>query len=66
MEVIVNDMPVEAAQDGSVATLLEKMRISGPAVAVLLNGELVPAAARASSRLCEGDRIELFRFVAGG
>ena len=66
MKLTVNGEPFEVAQAESVAALLEELKIGGRAVAVILNGDMVPANAREACRISEGDHVLLFRFVAGG
>ncbi len=66
MKVILNGEPFETTRADSVTGLLEETGFGGREVAVVLNGEMIPAGARGAYRLSEGDHVELFRFVAGG
>jgi sulfur carrier protein len=50
----------------SVAELLRRLTVSGPAVAVEVNREIVPRAALEARRLEDGDEVEIVTFVGGG
>jgi thiamine biosynthesis protein ThiS len=50
----------------SVAALLAALDVSSPRVAVERNREIVPKAAYPSTRLEEGDALEVVEFVGGG
>jgi sulfur carrier protein len=65
MQVQVNGTSCET-QAEFVAGLVREQGVDAARIAVVLNDEVVPAAARASTRLHPGDRIELLRFAAGG
>ncbi|MDD5309987.1 MAG: sulfur carrier protein ThiS [Deltaproteobacteria bacterium] len=66
MKLTVNEEAYETRAAGSVTTLLDEMGLAGQAVVVVLNGEVLPAAARDEQALREGDRVDLFRIVGGG
>ena len=50
----------------TLAQLLEALGVSAKKMAVERNGEIVPAAAFASTPVAPGDRIEIIQFVGGG
>ena len=66
MVVVANGDEVEVDDGATVADLLEQLGLGKRLVVVERNGEPVPRADRASTALCDGDRLELVRAVAGG
>lgn len=46
--------------------LVAELGLKSDRVAVELNGEIVPRAGWAETRLSEGDRVEMVHFVGGG
>lgn len=50
----------------SVAELLQAMALGGKKVAVERNGEIVPRTAHGTTRLADGDRLEIVVAVGGG
>ncbi len=50
----------------TVAAALEELGWSGARVATALNGEFLPAAARADTGLKDGDRLEVLAPMQGG
>ena len=66
VKLTVNGEAYEAKQADSVIALLEEMGLGGRAVVVVLNDEVIPASARSTCGLREGDSVELFRLVGGG
>jgi thiamine biosynthesis protein ThiS len=54
------------ADDATVVMLLEALGLGSTLVAVERNGEIVPRAQHASTRLGDGDRLEVVHFVGGG
>jgi len=50
----------------SVASLVERMALTGKRIAVELNGQIVPKSRYADTMLAEGDRIEIVGAVGGG
>jgi sulfur carrier protein len=62
----VNGEPLKLSQGASIATLLEKLAVSTPRVAVERNRDIVPKAQYASTALAEGDELEVVEFVGGG
>ena len=65
MQVIVNGEKRDVAA-ASVTDLLAELGLAGQPVAVELNQELVPKASHATTRLSEGDRLEVVTLVGGG
>src|SRR5438874_4810382 len=67
MQLIVNQQPLEFAADAlDVPTLLQHRGVKENAVAVAVNGEVVPRRKWPTMRLADGDRVELVKVVAGG
>jgi sulfur carrier protein len=66
MRVHVNGEARELAEASSVEVLLESLRLPRERVAVERNRVIVPRARFAETRLEEGDRVEIVRFVGGG
>ena len=62
----VNGEPLRLTQGASIATLLEKLNVSTPRVAVERNRDIVPKAEYATTPLAEGDELEVVEFVGGG
>ena len=65
MRLIVNGAEQEVAAE-TLAAALEALDYAGAVVATALNGEFVPARARAETRLCDGDRVEILAPRQGG
>jgi sulfur carrier protein len=66
VRVTVNGDPVDVADGATVADLLAALDLGARWVLVERNGEPVRRADLATTRLAEGDRLELVRAVAGG
>jgi thiamine biosynthesis protein ThiS len=66
VSVTVNGAPMRVAGGASVADLLERLGVANPRVAVERNKEIVPRAQHASTRLAEGDVLEVVELVGGG
>ena len=62
----VNGADVALPAGASVASVLERLEISTPRVAVERNREIVPKAEYASTALAAGDVLEVVEFVGGG
>ena len=52
--------------DTAISTLLAELAVSTPRVAVERNREIVPKASYETTRIEEGDEIEVVEFVGGG
>ena len=66
MKVHVNGEAMERPAGETLADLLATLGAGGGRVATLVNDDVVPAAARATQTLAEGDRIEILTFAGGG
>jgi sulfur carrier protein len=66
MVVTANGRPVDLPDGATVATLIERMGLTGRVVVVERNGEPVDRRAVAATVLDDGDRCEVVRAVAGG
>jgi sulfur carrier protein len=66
MQVRVNGEPRSLADATTVRDLLVSLGLGDTLVAVERNREIVPRAEHASTRLVEGDAIEVVHFVGGG
>ena len=66
IDLIVNGEPHLVTEGATVADLVSSLGSDPRSVAVERNGDLVPRARFAATRLAAGDRIEVVRFVQGG
>jgi thiazole synthase len=67
MQLIINQQPCEFATDAlDVPTLLASRGVSSEAVALAVNGQVVPRRTWPTVTFSDGDRIELVKVVAGG
>jgi len=66
MRLIVNGENVDMPGVTTLLSLLEALHVRGQRVAVLVNDDVVPPAARATFVLREGDRVEILTFAGGG
>jgi len=64
--VVANGNPVELPNGATVTDLLTSLQLGGRWVLVERNGEPVERAELDTTRLADGDRLELVRAVAGG
>ena len=62
----VNGQATHLEPGASVERLLETLALSGKRVAVERNGEIVPRSQYPSTRLAEGDALEIVVAVGGG
>ncbi len=62
----VNGEELELPEGASVSSVLEKLEIATPRVAVERNREIVPKAFYATTALAAGDVLEVVEFVGGG
>jgi len=65
MRIEVNGEPREVT-GATVAEALEELGWGRARVATALNGDFLPAAARAGQKLAEGDRLEVLAPMQGG
>lgn len=61
-----NGEPREVLDGQALAGLLEELGLRTEQVAVERNGQLVPRASHAETRLAAGDRLEIVTLVGGG
>jgi sulfur carrier protein len=66
MEVIINGLPRQVADEMSLARAVSLLTTSARGVAAAVNGEVVRRAAWESTRLAAGDRVEVITAVQGG
>jgi thiamine biosynthesis protein ThiS len=66
VRVRVNGEDLDFPPGASVISLLERLAIATPRVAVERNREIVPKAHYASTALAAGDVLEVVEFVGGG
>ncbi|HEU0100886.1 MAG TPA: sulfur carrier protein ThiS [Mycobacteriales bacterium] len=66
MQLTVNGVATELAEDTTVARLVEDLAHDRRRVAVARNGEVVPRSAWAGTQLQDGDAVEVLSAVAGG
>jgi thiamine biosynthesis protein ThiS len=66
MNIHLNGKPATAADNCSVAALLDERGLHGIRIAVLVNGALIHRRDHSSRLLCSGDSVELISFAAGG
>ena len=66
MNLFLNGEPASVPDAVTVAGFLESLGMPEKGVAVERNREIVPKSMYATTRLAEGDRIEIVQFVGGG
>ena len=66
IQVTVNGSSHRFAEALDVAQLIERLALTGRKIAVERNGEIVPRSAHRSTRLADGDRLEIVVAVGGG
>ena len=65
MQIFLND-DVHDVEPGTLAAALESLGFSGRKIATAVNGRFVAAAARPSTSLSDGDRVEVVAPMQGG
>jgi len=66
MRIVLNGEAREVGEGVTVTELLCELGLEGVLVAVERNEEIVPRATHATTRLAEGDAVEVVHFVGGG
>jgi sulfur carrier protein len=66
LRVELNGDPKELDEGTTLATLIEQLALAPERVAVELNRDVVRRADWPSTRLSDGDRVEIVHFVGGG
>ena len=65
MQIRVNGKARQITPSTTISSLLQELRLSNAAVAVELNGEILPKEKFAQTLLSDLDRIEVVQFVGG-
>jgi sulfur carrier protein len=66
MNLFLNGEAIEAPDGASIGELLSQLAMPEKGMAVECNREIVPKSLYRTTRLSEGDRIEIVQFVGGG
>ena len=66
LRILLNGEAREVAEDMTLEALLADQGLCGGRVAVEVNGEVVPRSRHRTSRLRDGDRVEVVRALGGG
>jgi len=66
MKIILNGVETEISDNSTVAQLLASKNIPTSGTAVACNDKVVKKSTHETTMLCEGDRVEIIRAVAGG
>jgi len=66
MKLVVNGDALELEEGTTIAALVKKLGLDAGPVAVERNREVVPRADHATTRLSDGDVVEIVHFVGGG
>ena len=66
LRLTINGEPHHYPDPMSVAALIEKLALSTQKIAIERNQEIVPRSLHSSTRLCDGDVIEIVEFIGGG
>jgi sulfur carrier protein len=66
MELIINGLPHQVAEETSLAQAVSLLTTSATGVAAAINGDVVRRAAWESTRLAAGDQVEVITAVQGG
>ena len=66
MQIELNGEPHVVADDATVASLIERLALTGRRLAVEVNEEVVPRGRHAEHILASGDRVEIVHAIGGG
>jgi sulfur carrier protein len=66
IQVIVNGAQHRFEQPLDVSALIARLELQGKRIAVERNGEIVPKSAHRTTRVADGDRLEIVVAVGGG
>ncbi len=66
IKVIVNDEEKMIPENSTVADLLKEMGFAERTMVVVVNDEIIEHTVYGTTRLSDGDRVELVRIVGGG
>lgn len=66
MRIVLNGAPRELADDATISVLLEAEALGNRRIAVEVNGAIVPRSLHGTTRMAEGDRVEIVHALGGG
>jgi len=66
LTVIVNGNPADVGEGSAISDILRSLGLNADRVAVELNQKIIRRAEWGSTRISEGDRVEIVHFVGGG
>ena len=66
MQIELNGEPHVVADDVTVASLIERLALTGRRLAVEVNEEVVPRGRHTEHVLASGDRVEIVHAIGGG
>ena len=66
LKIIVNDKPEEVKPNDTIATLLDRLSLTGKRIAVERNGQIVPKSEHQNTTFADGDKVEIVVAVGGG
>ncbi|EWG99988.1 sulfur carrier protein ThiS [Halomonas sp. BC04] len=66
MQIQLNGEAHDLAADLTVAQLIDTLGLTGRRIAVELNEEIVPRSEHGTTRLSQGDRVEIVHAIGGG
>jgi len=66
LQITVNDKPEQVDTVDTVATLLDRLALTGKRIAVERNGQIVPKSEHQNTTFSEGDIVEIVVAVGGG
>jgi sulfur carrier protein len=66
LSIIVNGKEAQISEGAAIRDLVESLGLTPQRLAVELNGRIVRRAEWDSTRIAEGDKVEIVQFVGGG
>lgn len=66
MQIELNGEPHVIVEGATVASLIERLALTGRRFAVEVNEEVVPRGRHAEQALADGDRVEIVHAIGGG
>ena len=66
MRIELNGKPHAVADGATIASLVERLALTGRRLAVEVNEEVVPRGRHAEHVLADGDRVEIVHAIGGG
>ena len=64
--ILLNGEPKHISEHSTVLQLVDTLGLAGKRIAVECNQEIVPKPDYATTRLCEGDVVEIVQAIGGG